>query len=130
MEDLNNNTDKGDTTWNNEMKDRPDHTFFNEGFSNEKLPDDYDPAEAKTEDHLMRESEIDADGDKTTVHRARHTDDLSPEGSKVANESADNKVIENPDLAQNRDRNYDDPKRYPPSHPDNHEHRGNINVEE
>src|SRR5690606_10652742 len=116
---------------NNEMKERPDHTFFNEGFSNEKLPDDYDPAPEKTEDHLKREFETAPDGERTEVNRARHTDDLSPNGAKVQNENADNRIIENPDLAQNRDRNYDvNPNRYPPSHPDNHEHRGNIDVDQ
>ncbi|HEY0045616.1 MAG TPA: hypothetical protein VGB44_02790 [Flavobacterium sp.] len=131
MEDQNNNTGKDETTWNNEMKKRPDHTFFNEGFSNENLPENYDPAEAKNEDHLKREFETGADGETTEVHRARHTDDQSPEVSKMENMGADNKVIEKPELTQNRDRNYDvNPQRYPHSHPDNHEHRGNLGVDD
>ncbi|MBF0694459.1 MAG: hypothetical protein IR153_05320 [Flavobacterium sp.] len=129
MKDQNNNTRTDETTWNNELKKQGDHTFFNEGFSNEKLPDDYDPAQSKTEDHLKRETETDTDGDKTNVQRARHTDDNSPSGNPVANESADNKVLEDPDLATNRDRNYDvNPNRYPESHPDNDKHRGNIDA--
>ncbi|HEX8270247.1 MAG TPA: hypothetical protein VF581_10185 [Flavobacterium sp.] len=102
------------------------HRDFNEGFSAENLPKDYNPSQLKSE------TVTDEQGNEKTVERARHTElDPNADAAKTADESADNQIIEKGDSPQNRDRNYDtEADRYPASHPDNHVHRGNMNVEE
>ncbi len=115
----------GDKKWNNQMNDRLDHKEFNEGFSSENLPPDYDPTKDAKE-NFRHETDVDEEGNPDHVKRARFVDgDAMDKASDVAID-VDNKNIENPQSLQNRDRNYDtDPNRYPPSHPDNQIHRGN-----
>ena len=99
--------DLSNKTWNNQEK--------NEGFSGENLPDDYNPAK---DTQLQPELETDEDGSKRIVERARDT----------ATGPADNRIIES--KAQNRDRNYDHPDRYPKNHPENKHDRGNMKLDE
>lgn len=99
--------DLSNKTWNNQQK--------NEGFSEENLPSDYNPANEKG---LQPELETDEDGEKRIVERARDT----------ATGPADNSAIR--DKFENRDRNYDHPDRYPPSHPENKRDRGNMKLDE
>lgn len=126
MENEKNSTqgDQNETKW-NRGQHFEQHREFNEGFSNENLPADYDPSQMK------EETEIDEDGNIRKVDRARFTDFTGEQTSDdTGKKASNNKAIENPESLQNRDRNYDDPNRYPPSHPDNHESRGNINFGE
>lgn len=123
MEDKRN--DQDDTKWNREQHFEQ-HREFNEGFSNENLPEDYDPSQMKSE------TETDEEGNIRKVDRARYTDlqgEQTP--ADTGKTQTGNQAIENTDSLQNRDRNYDvDPNRYPPSHRDNHINRGNINLDD
>lgn len=119
----------GDKKWNNQANDRLDHKIFNEGFSAENLPPDYNATDDNS-DNFRKEMETDEDGNREFTERARHIDDEATEISSDTAIDEDNRVIENQRSLQNRDMNYDiDPERYPPSHPDNHIHRGNIEEE-
>jgi hypothetical protein len=107
------NEDLGNKKWNNEQQ-------LNEGFSGENLTGNYNPSDEDISKRLRTETETDENGHHEQVKRARHPEDDHYN-------SADNSEIENRRSLQNRDRNYDtNPERYPPSHPDNHENRGNI----
>ncbi len=132
METNGNNSDQdlGDKKWNNLQKSEHVNDELNEGFSTENIPDDYNPSEEKLQTQLRSEFETDEDGNQTEVKRARFVDPNSPKGSDVQNPNADNKIIENKESLKNRDRNYDiEANRYPASHPDNYENRGNIESE-
>jgi hypothetical protein len=110
------NDDLGNKKWNNEQE-------LNEGFSGDHIPENYNPSDENISNRLRGETETDENGQTKEVQRARHPEDDHYN-------SADNSHIENTKSLQNRDRNYDtNPERYPPSHPDNHENRGNIQME-
>lgn len=123
MENQKNDLDK--TKWNREQHFEQ-HREFNEGFSNENLPEDYDPSQMKSE------TETDEEGNIKAVDRARYTDlENEQTPSDTGKTQIGNQEIENPESLQNRDRNYDtNPNRYPPSHPDNHTNRGNIDLDD
>ena len=133
METNGNNEEQGlgNSKWNNLQKKTHQNEELNEGFSAENIPADYNPSDEPAEDRLRTEYETDQFGNETEVKRARFVDRDSPQGSKIENPPADNKIIENPQSVTNRDRNYDtEPNRYPASHPENHENRGNIETEQ
>ena len=100
----------------------------NEGFSGDNLSKNYNPAKEK----LTPEQETDKDGNIKNVERARNVeqnDDNSGTtenpGSGVNTEEAQQKTVEN------KDRNSDiATNRYPNSHPDNHQNRGNIKLDD
>lgn len=107
----------------------------NEGFSGDNLPKNYDPSA----DKLKMELEKNEEGDMKTVQRARDVDEKQAPPVSLDDRSArdDGTVIdksrgtaneaEDVETAENRDFNSDlDEDRYPPSHPDNQKHRGNI----
>lgn len=113
-----NDKNLGDKKWNNEQK-------LNEGFSGENIPKNYNPSSENVAQRMKSEIETDQFGNQTEVKRARFPhDNDSPVGFD------DNTVIENKQSVENRDHNYDSAKRYPDSHPDNHENRGNIDLNE
>ena len=117
------NEDLGSKKINNEQQ-------INEGFSGENIPVDYDPANAK----LNQELETDKDGNNHIVDRVRSTGGVNEsERSWDENQSLSRGVNEN-ELArkvENKDRNDDsDTHRYPNSHPDNHQNRGNIEMDD
>ena len=132
MEDMKTNGDNdqqdlGDSKWNNLQKKPHQNEELNEGFSAENIPNDYNPSDENVEDRLRTEYETDQYGNETEVRRARFVDHQSPQGAQFENTEADNEIIENRESLKNRDKNYDsEPNRYPPSHPDNHINRGNI----
>lgn len=109
----------------------------NEGFSGENLPKNYDPSKGK----LKTELDKDTDGNTDTVKRARDVDEkqASPvsqsnkttrnDGAVVSKSRGTANEKEDKKTAENRDFNSDtNEKRYPTSHPDNKEHRGNIDA--
>ena len=105
-----------------------------EGFSGQNLPNNYDPS-----NKLKTELDKDEEGEIHQVKRARDVNE-----KKAPPVSADDKTTrddgtvvnksrgtanedEDIESAENRDFNSDlDENRYPPSHPDNKKHRGNI----
>lgn len=109
----------------------------NEGFSGENLPKNYDPSKDKLKTELDKNEE----GDTQTVQRARDVDEKNAppvsdsskttrdDGSTVSKSRGTKNEAEDVETAKNRDFNSDtDEDRYPPSHPDNHEHRGNTHA--
>lgn len=124
MENKTNDTNSQDDTKWNRAQPVEKNQEFNEGFSNENLPDDYDPSQMKSE------TETDAEGNIKHVERARFTDNTGEQTpDDTGNTQTGNEQIEK--QAQNRDRNYDsNPERYPPSHPDNQINRGNIELDD
>lgn len=108
----------------------------NEGFSGENLPEDYNPSAPI----LKEEVEIDADGNQKIVQRARNVDgSIAPlpdeeERTWNENESLSRGVSTEEEAmktVENKDLNSDiTAHRYPNSHPDNHEDRGNIKLDE
>ncbi len=111
-----NDGNQGDNKWNGHQEKHADG--LNEGFSGENLPPDFNPGQQDARP-LDRESEIDEDGNRKTVERARHPD--QPEGDTHGGAAfSSNRAIEHPDSLRNRDFNYDrDAQRYPPEHPEN-----------
>jgi len=97
----------------------------NEGFSGENLDENYNPADQK----LNPEQETDENGNTKNVKRARDTAQNWNE-----NESLSRGVTDEEDqikTVENKDRNSDiATNRYPNSHPDNHQNRGNIKLDE
>lgn len=108
----------------------------NEGFSGEKLPQDYNSSAPI----LKEEIEIDANGNQKIVQRARNVDgSIAPlpdeeERTWNENESVSRGVSTEEEAmktVENKDLNSDiTAHRYPNSHPDNHEDRGNIKLDE
>lgn len=107
----------------------------NEGFSGENMSDDTDSNSPK----LKKEVETDANGNEKTVQRARNIEGTSvdfPEkvNKKQQEEGLNRGVTTEKDTqktVENIDRNSDiTPNRYPNSNPDNHENRGNGNLNE
>jgi hypothetical protein len=108
----------------------------NEGLSGKNISDDTDSNTSK----LKKEIEIDANGNEKTVQRARNIEGTTPDlpekidndqkvkeglNRGVATEKDTKKTVEN------IDRNSDiTPNRYPNSDPDNHENRGNTNLDD
>ncbi len=104
----------------------------NEGFSGKYMAKNTDPQESM----LNEEIEIDAEGNKKIVQRARNVDgsvapipdeeitwdDNESLSRGVASEKDTMKTVENEDLNSDITAN-----RYPASHPDNHKNRGNMN---
>lgn len=108
----------------------------NEGFSGKNMFHDTDSNPPK----FKEEVETDANGNEKTVQRARNiegsTSDL-PE--KIDKDQQEKKGLnrgvstekETKKTVENIDRNSDiTPNRYPNSNPDNHENRGNSNLDE
>lgn len=108
----------------------------NEGFSGENLPEDYNSAASI----LKEEIEIDTEGNEKIVQRARNVDGtiatLADEEERtwndneslsrgVSTEKEAMKTVENKDLNSDITAH-----RYPASHPDNQEDRGNIKLDE
>lgn len=109
---------------------------MNEGFSGENIPDDSNPNAS----NLQSEVEIDANGNEKIVQRARNVDgtiaaipdekerswdDNESLSRGVSTEKEEMKTVENKDLNSDITAH-----RYPKSHPDNHEDRGNIKLDE
>lgn len=100
----------------------------NEGFSGDNLSKNYNPAKEK----LNPEQETDKDGNIINVKRARNAaqrdenlGESKNAGHGVNSEAALQKTVEN------KDRNSDiATNRYPNSHPDNHQNRGNIKLDD
>ena len=112
-----------------------DKQNINEGFSGKHMAD-----KEKTQDSILTdEVEIDADGNKTIVQRARNVDGSvahipDEERTWNENESLSRGVTTEEEVmktVENEDLNSDiTAKRYPPSHPDNHKNRGNMELDE
>ncbi|MCK8141174.1 hypothetical protein MW871_04645 [Flavobacterium sp. I-SCBP12n] len=108
----------------------------NEGFSGGNLPEDYNPSAPI----LKEEIEIDANGNQKIVQRARNVDgSIAPlpdeeERTWNENESVSRGVSTEEEAmktVENKDLNSDiTAHRYPNSHPDNHQDRGNIKLDE
>ena len=117
------NNDLEDKKWNSHQ----DKGNVNEGFSGENIDSDYNPSDESISDRLKAERETDELGNDHTVDRARYPDD----SEFITSGDADNSAIRNKESLENRDRNYDTSEnRYPPSHPDTRENRGNIEMDE
>ncbi len=128
--DTNENQDLGEQNWTNLKKNNSDQEV-NEGFSGRNISDDYNPSEEKIEKRLRTETEKDENGDKQDTERARFTDENTADVVANHNESTDNSEIKNKKSVENRDHNSDiTSHRYPKSHPDNQENRGNIKLDE
>lgn len=103
-----------------------------EEFSNEILPENYDPAATK----LVPEVETNSSGEQKMVHRARTIDANPVQNKSDDNESPSCSVAifsdkETQKMVENKDHNSDiTAHRYPNSDPDNHEDRGNIKLDE
>lgn len=107
----------------------------NEGFSGENLPKSYNPAASK----LKTEQDKDKKGNTETVKRARDVEEkkaasvsqsavTTSNGKTISKNRGTANETEDIKTTENRDFNSDiNEKRYPPSHPDNKKHRGNIN---
>ncbi len=111
------NKDLGAKKTNNEQQ-------LNEGFSGKNMPKD-------TPD-LKNEVEKDKDGNTDVVKRARNVDE-NLENSKEATSDTKttNNENQNQKTVENKDRNSDiATNRYPNSHPENHEDRGNMKLDE
>lgn len=127
MTNQDNNKDLGDKKWNDEGNARLENEQ-NEGFSGGNIASDYNPAPLKTE------QDIDSKGKTHQVDRARN-EAVQPnhDAPKVGDPKSEsgNAKIEEPKRVENRDRNYDDASnRYPASHPENKENRGNMNLDD
>lgn len=102
---------------------------LNEGFSGENIAADYNPAALKPE------TEIDVNGNAVTVQRARNTDSIPINDTAETDRNWNENESLSRDVAaktvEHKDRNSDvATNRYPNSHPDNHENRGNIETDE
>ncbi|TRX27611.1 hypothetical protein FNW25_06480 [Flavobacterium franklandianum] len=103
-----------------------------EEFSNEILPENYDPS-ATT---LVPEVETNSNGEQKIVYRARNVDanleqnnDENKENPSCSVEIFSDKETQR--MIENKDHNSDiTAHRYPNSDPDNHEDRGNIKLDE
>jgi hypothetical protein len=119
-----------------ESKKTNNKQSINEGFSGENIAEDYNHADSS----LKEEVETDSKGNEKIVHRARNVDGTAasiPEQEErtwdeneslsrgVTTEKAAMKTIENEDLNSDITAH-----RYPSSHPDNHQDRGNIKLDE
>jgi hypothetical protein len=116
-------------------KNELDKQNTNEGFSG-KYVDDKDKAQDSI---LTNEIEIDAEGNKTIVQRARNVDGSVahiPDEDRTWNENESmSRGVDTEDQAmktvENEDLNSDiTANRYPASHPDNHKDRGNMKSED
>ena len=124
------NTDLGEQNWTNLKKKTPDQEV-NEGFSGNNIADDYNSAHENIESRLRTETEKDEFGDKRDTERARFTDESTAAVASNHNESTDNSETQNKRSLENRDHNSDvTSNRYPESHPDNQQNRGNIKLDE
>ena len=107
----------------------------NEGFSGKYMAD-----KDKAQDSILTdEVEIDAEGNKVIVQRARNVDgsiahipdeertwnDNESLSRGVTTEEEEMKTVENKDLNSDITAN-----RYPNSHPDNHKDRGNMKLDD
>jgi len=108
----------------------------NEGFSGKNIREDYNAADS----NLKEEIETDSKGNEKNVQRARNIDGTTasiPEKEERTwdeNESLSRGVTTEKEVMktiENEDLNSDiTAYRYPNSHPDNHEDRGNIKLDE
>lgn len=101
----------------------------NEGFSGENLPEDYNPKPGK----LKADLEIDQEGNRSLVQRATSSNEqsnrsLDGNGHLSGDNGSEDKHEK---TVEHKDRNSDvAANRYPNSHPDNHEDRGNPKLDE
>jgi hypothetical protein len=104
----------------------------NEGFSGENIPEEKNPPTPL----LKTEVEIDVNGNPIVVQRARHVDEPSEQNDNNSNQNPSSNIEiisekQTKKMIENKDHNSDiTAKRYPNSHPDNHEDRGNIKLDE
>jgi len=119
------NTDLGSKKMNNKQN-------TSDEFSDEKLTEDNIPAPTK----LKTEVETDTNGNQKIVQRARNVDAI-PEQNDANNDENPSSSIEivsekqSQRMKENEDHNSDvTANRYPNSHPDNKEDRGNIKLDE
>ncbi|MFV8343122.1 hypothetical protein [Flavobacterium sp. XS2P39] len=105
---------------------------INEGFSGQNLAKNANPEVS----HLKSEVETDSHGNQKIVQRARNIDGTleQNEDSTPKNLSSDTANVSEEQakkMVENKDHNSDIiPNRYPNSHPDNQEDRGNIKLDE
>ena len=103
-----------------------------EEFSNEILPENYDPTATK----LVTEVETNSSGEQKIVHRARNVDanpehNISEENKSLSSSLEIFSDKETQRMIENKDHNSDiTAHRYPNSDLDNHEDRGNIKLDE
>jgi len=128
--DTNENKDLGDKKW-KDLQHENAAKELNEGFSGNNISDNYNPSDEKIENRLRTEIEQDKTGDKQQTERARFTDDNASHVASSHSEPTDNSAIKNKKSVENRDRNSDiASNRYPESHPDNQQNRGNIELDD
>ena len=103
-----------------------------EEFNAENLTEDYNPAATK----LKAEVETDTDGNQKIVQRARNINAIPEhkEGNNAENPSSSIEIVSDKQtqrMIENEDHNSDvTANRYPNSHPDNQEDRGNMKLDE
>ena len=103
-----------------------------EEFSNEILPENYDPTATK----LVAEVETNSSGEQKIVHRARNVDANPEHNNSEENQQPSSSIAifsdkETQRMIENKDHNSDiTAHRYPNSDLDNHEDRGNIKLDE
>lgn len=111
------NSDLGSKKMNNEQQ-------VNEGFSGENISDNWD----NTTPNLKKEIEIDAEGNRIEVERARYVD-KGVENSKPASEvdQPTKSIHQTPKKVEHKDLNFNpNPQQYPDKNKENQENRGNI----
>lgn len=105
---------------------------INEGFSGEKLPEENNPSTS----NLQAEVETDANGNQKIVQRARNLGGTAEQNDSSEGENPSSSIDlvsekQTQRMIENEDHNSDiTAKRYPNSHPDNHEDRGNIKLDQ
>ncbi len=126
----NENKNSDDKKW-KDLQDENAPTDLNEGFSGNNISDSYNPSDEKTQDRLRTEVEQDETGDMQQTERARFTEDGAADAASKQSETTSNDPIKNKKSVENRDRNSDiATNRYPESHPDNQQNRGNIELDD
>lgn len=104
----------------------------NEDSSGEKLIEDTNPAASK----LKAEVETDTEGNQKIVQRARNVDAIPEQNNESNNENPSSSIEivsekQTQRMIENEDHNSDvTAHRYPNSHPDNKEDRGNMKLDE
>lgn len=122
------------------MENKDSKKDFEKQNTNEGFSEKYMTEKDKAQDSILtNEIEIDADGNKVVVQRARNVDGSIahiPDKERtwneneslsrgVATEEEAMKTVENEDLNSDITAN-----RYPTSHPDNHKDRGNMKLDD
>lgn len=112
----------------------PDEKKWNNQQDSETKKQNEESQSESVSEHLNNEIEIDENGNKKIVHRARPTSekvDKDVENTDIRHKKTGNEAIENEKSLENKDLNYDtNASRYPDSHPDNQHNRGNIKLDD